>query len=167
MHAAAKCDARNFRSDAAETDQAERLAGQLHAVFAQPVAGAHLAIHLGDAARGSPHQRDSGFGHRRVAIASDQVDGDAELGEFVRIHVAARAGAEEHHVLEAGAFARDLGRQRGMINNRDLRAVKHFRELVRRDVGIAMNANLGIAGFCQPFENHRQCFVGIDKNSAQ
>ena len=44
-HAAAERDARHFRGDAAKADQAERLAGQLHAVLAQPVAGAHLAVH--------------------------------------------------------------------------------------------------------------------------
>src|SRR5215510_2852736 len=41
-HAAAERNARDFRGDAAKTDQAERLAGELHAVLAQPVAGAHL-----------------------------------------------------------------------------------------------------------------------------
>src|ERR1700704_1386750 len=28
-----------------------------------------------------------------------------------------------------------------------------------------MDANLGIAGFCQPLENYRERFVGVDKNS--
>ena len=127
-HAAAERDARDFGGDAAEADQAQRLAGQLHAVVAQPVAGAHLAVHLGDAARRRPHQRDGGFGDRGVAIALDQVNGDAEFGEFFRVHVAARAGAEKHHVLQPGAFARDLGRQRGVIDDRDLGAVEHFRD---------------------------------------
>ena len=105
LHAAAERDARDFRGDAAEADQAERLAGQLHAVLAQPVAGAHLAVHLGDAARRRPHQRDRAFGDRRVAIALDQMNVDAEFGEFLRVHVAARAGAEKHDVLQPGALS--------------------------------------------------------------
>ena len=165
-HAAAERDARDFGGDAAKADQAERLAGELHAVVAQPVAGAHLAVHLGEAARRRPHQRDRAFGHRGVAIALDQVNLDAELGELFRIHVAARAGAEKHHVLQPGAFLRDLGRQRGVIDDGDLGAVEHFGILLRRDVGVAMDPHLGIAGLVQPLEDHRQRFIGIDKNSA-
>src|SRR2546423_770516 len=82
-----------------------------------------LAVHPRDPARGSPHQRDRGFGDSRVAISADQVNGDPELIEFFRIHVAARAGAQKYHVLETGAFARDLGRQRGVIDHRDAGAV--------------------------------------------
>ena len=130
-HAAAERDARDFGGDAAEADQAERLAGELHAIVAQPVAGAHLAVHPGEAARGLPHQRDRAFGDRRIAIALDQVHVDAELGELFRIHVAARAGAEEHHVLQPGAFLRDLGRQRGVVDDRDLGAVEDFGILIR------------------------------------
>jgi hypothetical protein len=29
-----------------------------------------------------------------------------------------------------------------------------------------MDIHLGIAGLCQPFEDDRQRFIGIDKNSA-
>jgi hypothetical protein len=74
--------------------------------------------------RGRPHQRDGGFGHRRVAIASDQVNRDTEFGELFRIHIAARAGAEKHHMLQIGASARDLRRQRGMIDDRDPDAIE-------------------------------------------
>ena len=81
------------------------------------------AIHAGEAARAFPHQRDGAFGHRRIAIALDQVHFDAELRELFGIHVAARAGAEEHHVLQPGALFCNLGRQRGVIDDRDLRAI--------------------------------------------
>ena len=165
-HAAAERDARHFRGDAAEADQAERLAGQLHAVLAQPVAGAHLAVHPGDAARGGPHQRDGGFGHRRIAIAPDQVNADAEFGELFRIHVAARAGAQKHDVLQAGAFARNFGRQCGVIDDGNLGPVEHAGQLIRRHIGVAMNAHRGIAGFCQALEDDGERFIGIDKNSA-
>ena len=165
-HAAALCDARDFRGDAAKADQAQRLAGQLHAVLAQPVAGAHFAVHPADAARRRPHQRDGAFGHRRVAIALDQMDLDAEFGEFFRVHVAACAGAEKHDVLQAGAAPRDFGRQRGVIDNDDLGAVEQCGHLVRRDVGIAVDAHRRIIGLILALENIRQRSVGIDKNSA-
>jgi hypothetical protein len=129
-HAAAERDARDFGGDAAKPDQAQRLAGQLDAVLAQPVAGAHLAVHPGDAAGGLPHQRDGAFGNRRVAIALDQVNRYPELGELLRVHVAARAGAQEHDVLEAGAFARNLGRQRRVVDNSDFGAVEDCRVLL-------------------------------------
>jgi hypothetical protein len=59
-------------------------------------------------------------------------------------------------VLQAGAVARDLGRQRGVVDNRDVSAVEHTGQLIRRHIRIAMNAYLGIARFFQPLENHSQ-----------
>ena len=91
---------------------------------------------------------------------------DAEFGELFGIHVAACTGAEKHHVLKSLAFLRDLGRQRGVIDDGDLGAAEHFGVLLRRDVGVAMDADLGIARLRQPLENNRQRFVGVDKNSA-
>ena len=92
---------------------------------------------------------------------------DAKFGQFFRIHVAAGAGAQEDDVLQPRTVARDGGRQRGVIDDRDPGAVEHVRQLFRRDVGIAMNAHLGIAGFCQSLQNHGQRLIGIDKHSAQ
>jgi hypothetical protein len=164
-HAAAERDPRDFCGDAAEADQAERLAGQLHGILAQPVAGAHLAVHPGDAARGFPHQRDGAFGHRRVAIALDQMHLDPECCELFRIHVAARAGAEKHHVLQPDAFFRYFRRKCCVIDDGDGGAVEQFWVLIRGDVGVAVDPDLWIAGFFQPLENHRQRFIGIDKNT--
>ena len=53
-----------------------------------------------------------------------------------------------------------------MIDYGDTGAVEHAGQLIRGDVWVAMNADLRIIRFCQPFENDRQRFVGIDKNSA-
>ena len=106
------------------------------------------------------------FGDRGIAVAPDQVNGDAEFGQFLRVHVAARAGAQEHHVLEACALAGDVGRQRGVIDDRDLGAVEHFWQLIRLDVRVAVNAHCDVAGFCEPLENHGKGFVGVDKYSA-
>ena len=88
------------------------------------------------------------------------------LGEFFRIHVAARAGAEKHHVLQSGAFLRDVGRQRGVIDDRDLGAIEYLGILIRGDVGIPVDPHLGIARLLQPLEDHGQRFIGVDENSA-
>ena len=69
-------------------------------------------------------------------------------------------------MLQAGALAGDIDRQRGVIDDRDLGAVEHARQLLRRHVRVAVDTHLGIAGFFQPLEDHRQRFIGIDKNSA-
>ena len=50
---------------------------------------------------------------------------DAEFGQFFRVHVAARAGAEKHHMLQPSALACDRGRQRGVIDDRDPGAIEH------------------------------------------
>src|SRR5206468_12573240 len=42
----------------------------------------------------------------------------------------------------------------------------NFRILLRRDVGVAMNAHLGIAGLVQLLKDHCQRFIGIDENTA-
>src|SRR5438309_1338509 len=69
-------------------------------------------------------------------------------------------------MLQPGALARDLGRQRGVIDNSYRGIIDHCRQLLAGDVRIAVDPHLGIAGFCQPLENHRQRFVGVDKSSA-
>ncbi len=166
FHAAAAGDARHLGRDAAETDQPQRLAGQLHAVLAQPIAGAHLAVHRREPARRRPHQGDGAFGHRGVAIAFDQVNADAEFSEFLRVHVAARAGAEKHHMLQAGAAPRHVCRQRRVVDDDNLGAIEQSGHLLGCDVGIAVDRNRWIAGLVLPLEDIRQRSVGIDKNSA-
>ena len=69
-------------------------------------------------------------------------------------------------MLQAVAAPRDVGRQRGVVDDGDLGAVEHSRDLFRLDVGIAIDAHGGIAGLVLPLENIRQRSVGIDKNSA-
>jgi hypothetical protein len=39
--------------------------------------------------------------------------------------------------------------------------------LIRFDVGVAMDAYLGIIGLFQPLEDHGERFIGVDKYSAQ
>ena len=166
LHARSKRDAGGLCGNAAEAKQADGLAGQFHALVAQPVAGAHLAVHLGEAPRTRPHQRDGAFGDRGVAIAADQVHLDAEPGELLDMHVAARAGAEKHDVLEVRALLCDLGRQVGVIDDGDFGAVEHFRQLRRRDVGIAVDLHRDVAVLSQAFHDERQLFAGIDEYGA-
>ena len=100
---------RDLGGDAAEADQAERLAAELRALGAQPLAVAHAAVHRREAARGGEQQADRALGDRGVAVALDDVDRDADPGERLRVHVAARAGAEEDDV---GAGRRSGARSR-------------------------------------------------------
>src|SRR3712207_8179944 len=64
--------------------------------------------------------------HRRVAVALDDVDLHAALGlQLLRVHVAARAGAEEDDVLQVGALPDDVGGEGG-------RSEEHTSELQSR-----------------------------------
>ena len=77
LHAHALGDARHLGADAAEPDDAERLAEHLHAFERLPGAGADVAVHAREVAAGGHHQRDGLLGHRGVAVALDGVDLDA------------------------------------------------------------------------------------------
>jgi hypothetical protein len=115
--------------------KAERLAGELEAFGAQPAAGAHGAVHARQAFRGGEQQPHRAFGDGGVAIALDDVHADAEAPERFRVHVAARAGAEEDHVAQPGTLARDLERQGGVVDDRDLGAAQRLRQFLGADVG--------------------------------
>ena len=153
LHAAAKRNARDFGGDAAEPDQAERLAGQLHRVFAEPVAGAHLAVHPWDDPRRGPHQCDRGLRDRGIAITLDQMHGDAEFRELFGIHVAARAGAEKYDMLQPTAFFRNFSRQRRVVDDADFCAAENGGPFLRSDVGIEVHAYVGIACLALPFKD--------------
>ena len=79
LHAEALGHARHFGADAAEADDAERLAEQLDTLLRRPLAAAHVAVHARNVACGRKHQRDRVLGDGRVAVALDDVDGDAAL----------------------------------------------------------------------------------------
>src|SRR6185437_3831683 len=78
LHAHAAGDARHLAADAAEADEAERLAAQLHALAHVPGAGADLAVHAGDIARSRQDERHRMLGDGGIAVALDRRDGDAE-----------------------------------------------------------------------------------------
>ncbi len=69
-------------------------------------------------------------------------------------------------MLQALALPRDVGRQRGVIDDDDPGAIEQRGDLIRPDVGIAVDAHGWIAGLVLPLENIRQRSVGIDKYSA-
>ncbi len=124
-------DARHLAADAAEADDAERLAEELHALMRRPGAGAHLAVHAGDVARGGNHQRDRMLGHRGVAVTLDDVHLDAAAFELADIHVARGPGAEEYDVLEFRALRHQLGRHVGMVVDGDVVALDDARQVPR------------------------------------
>ena len=78
LHADAARDAGDLAADAAEPDQAERLALELHAFERVPDAAAHRAVHARKLAAAGKHQRHGVLGDRGVAIALDGVHRDAE-----------------------------------------------------------------------------------------
>src|SRR6185436_9390044 len=69
-------------------------------------------------------------------------------------------------VLQPFAFLRDIGRQRRVVDDRDLGAIKYLGVLIRGDIRVQVDPHLGVARLLQPLENHGQRFIGVDKNSA-
>src|SRR6516165_3468602 len=124
LHAGTERNARDLGGDAAETDESQRFARELHSIDAQPSAGTYRAVHLRGTSGRRPHQRNGAFGYGGIAIALDEVNGNTELGELVRIHIAPRPSAEENDVFETTALARELRRQLGVVDDRDLGVAK-------------------------------------------
>src|SRR5206468_10420202 len=77
LHADAARDARDLAADAAEANDAKRLAIKLHAFERAPLAGAYAAVHAREPARAGKHQGNRVLGDRDVAIALDGMHGDA------------------------------------------------------------------------------------------
>jgi hypothetical protein len=146
LHAGAKRDAGDLTGDGAETDEPQRFAGELDALDTQPLTGAHPAIHSREAFGRSPHQPDGALAHGGVAIAFDDMDGDAALGELFRVHIAPRPGAEENDVLEAAALSGERRRHRGVVDDGDLGIATDDRELVRLHIGIAVDRKRRVSG---------------------
>src|SRR5690348_13266579 len=91
---------------------------------------------------------------------------DTKFAEFLRIHIATRAGAQEYDVLEATASPRNVGRQRRVVDDDDLSTIEQSGNLLRLNIRIEIDPRAGIAGLSLPLENIRQRWVGVDKNSA-
>ena len=102
-----------------------------------------------------------------VAIALDDVNGDAVPGQLFGVHIAARPGAEENDVLEAAALGGDRRRQTSMVDYRDLGVAEEGRELVRGYIAIAIDRDGQVALAQQLFGDRGEGSVGVDENSPQ
>ena len=76
------------RDGGVEADEADRLAGELHHLRPQPLAGEDAAVELADMLPRGPHQREGHLGDRGVRIGMDtqpegDVDGGSEAGRLV------------------------------------------------------------------------------------
>ena len=167
LHADAERHARDLGGDAAVADQAERLARELRAFAAQPATVAHRPVHRRELARGVEQETDRALGDGGVAVALDEVDGDADRRERLRIHVAARAGAEEDDVAQAVAARCDLGRQRGVVDDRDRCAGERRGQRIGHDVGVA-EGELELRQHARPdrLGERAQRRVGVDEDGA-
>ena len=102
-----------------------------------------------------------------VAIALDDVNGDAVPGQLFGVHIAARAGAEENDVPEASAFGGDQRWQRSVIDYRNLGVAEQGRELVRGHIVIAIDGNRRVPIAPQLFGDRGEGIVGINEDSPQ
>ena len=162
LHADPCADARDLASDPAEADNAERLAGELHAFGRLPGPGAHLAIHPRDIARAGEHQRDRVLGDGGVAIALDRVHRDAEIAQRRNVHVARRAGAEEHDMLELPAQGDRLGRQIGMVVEADRAAGEQSRQVGARK-GRRIDRDRRVVGAMHARKDRGELLVAVDE----
>ena len=106
------------------------------------------------------------FGHRRVAIALDDVNRDAEGGQRFRVHVAAGAGAEKDDVFQAGAATHRLRRQSAVIVEQEVVAGQEAREIGRVDLALFVERDRGIAGSGHRVENVDQLVIRVEENTA-
>ncbi len=77
------------------------------------------------------HERDRVLGDGGVAITLDGMHLDAVPVQRRYVHVARRAGPEEHDMLEPLALDDDLGRHVGMVVDADIVARQQSRQLAR------------------------------------
>jgi len=87
-------------------------------------------VHAGEIAARRHHQRDALLGHRRVAVALDGVDLDAERLDLRHGHVARSTGAEKDDVLEVLALPHQIGRHVAVVVDGDVVVGDHARQLV-------------------------------------
>ena len=86
------------------------------------------------------------FRHRDVAIALDDVDLDADAFQLFGVHVAARAGAQEDDVTQAGALAHRLGRHLRMIVQHEVVAGEQAGQFFGRDAAAFLDIDMGVVG---------------------
>jgi hypothetical protein len=157
---------RHLGGDAPEAHQPHRLAGELQAFAPGPLAAADGAVHHRGLAGGVPHQGEGHLGHGRVAVALDGVDLDAEVGQLLRVHVRARAGAEEDDVLQVCAFPHDVGREVRVVVDGDGVAGQQLGQVRGLDVRVAVDRHRHVVRAQQPFRHRRQRRVRVHEDRA-
>ena len=95
---------------AAQADDAQRLALELHALHRPPAAAANHPVHGRDMPRRGEDQAHGVLGDSGVAVAADGRDLYAETGGGIEVDEACGAGAEKDDVLQARALA-----ERGLV----------------------------------------------------
>ncbi|MNS64410.1 hypothetical protein D3C72_975360 [compost metagenome] len=63
-------------------------------------------------------------------------------------------------------MAGDLGRQMGVVDDRDRRAGQRGGQLLGRDLGLAVDGQRQVVGPVQAGSHFRQCGIGIDEDGA-
>gem|GEM_PF-2922684 len=165
-HAAAQSQARHLRGNAAEADQAQRLARQLHAGHAQPFPAAHGLVHARNSPRGGPHQGNGVFGHRCIAIAFDGMHTNPVRSEGFGVHVTARAGAEKNDMLQPRAGDEHSQRKGGVVHQRELIAGEQSGQILRRHPRLPIHPNRRVVGFAHLNKNSRHLLIRIQKHPA-
>jgi hypothetical protein len=105
------------------------------------------------------------FGDRRVAVALDDVHGDAVLGQLVRMHVAARPGAEKDDVLQTGAVPHDFGRQLAVVVEHEIVAGKQSGQRIGRHLELFVYCHRRVIRAHHAMEHLRQIVHGIEKQA--
>ena len=103
--------------------------------------------------------------HRRVAVAFNDMYGDAECREFLRIHVAAGAGAQEDDMLQVGAGAHRLGRHLRMVVEAEIVAGKQRGQIVRPDLALLVHRHRRVTRAGDVMEDAGEIVHGIEKQA--
>src|SRR6185437_6177286 len=90
---------------------------------------------------------------------------DAEFGQFLGVHVAARTGAQEDNVLQALAGAHRLGRHLRVVVQHKIVAGDHARHLVRTDLAPLVHRDGRIVRQYHAGEHRRQVIHGIKEQT--
>jgi len=165
-HADAQGQARDLRGNAAEADQTQRLAGQLHAGDAQPFPAAHGPVHARNSPRCGPHQGDGMFGNRCIAVTFDGMHTNPMRSEGFGVHVTPRAGAEKNDMLEPRAGSELSQRDGRVINQREIIAGKQIGQILRPHPRLPIDPNRRVVGFANLIENPCHFVIRIQKYSA-
>ncbi len=117
--------------------------------------------------RAAAHIKAIGMlGHGGVAVALDDVHGLADGGQFLGVHVAARAGAEEDDVPDVLAVAHRRGRHLAVVIEHEVVAAEQGGEFFGGDVGAFLDIDGGVVGAHHAPEHIRQIIHRVHEDAA-